>query len=208
MVHTSAALTAVGWLVAGASLHDALICAIAVLIITCPCALALAVPAVQVVAAGRLFRAGVFLNTPEALERLSEIDAVVFDKTGTLTQPCAQVVNRLDISDDLLAAAASLSRSSHHPLAVALAACTAGEMIADAREVSGAGVEAMVDGQVWRLGGAAFCGVWSRDHRAGDDTLLQVVTPELAVLGAPAACANHARLRLYIIFYLNFIYRD
>ncbi len=162
MVHTSAALTAVGWLVAGASLHDALICAIAVLIITCPCALALAVPAVQVVAAGRLFRAGVFLNTPEALERLSEIDAVVFDKTGTLTQPCAQVVNRLDISDDLLAAAASLSRSSHHPLAVALAACTAGEMIADAREVSGAGVEAMVDGQVWRLGGAAFCGVPER----------------------------------------------
>ncbi len=159
MVHASAAMTAVGWLAAGASLHDALIYAIAVLIITCPCALALAVPAVQVVAAGRLFRAGVFLNTPEALERLSEIDAVVFDKTGTLTQPCAQVVNRLDLSEDLLAAAASLSRSSHHPLAVALAASTMGEMIADAREVSGAGVEAVVDGQVWRLGSAAFCDI-------------------------------------------------
>ena len=159
MVHASAALTALGWLMAGASLHDALIYAIAVLIITCPCALALAVPAVQVVAAGRLYRAGVFLNTPEALERLSEIDAIVFDKTGTLTQPCAQVVNRHDVPGDLLAAAASLARSSHHPLAVALAACTVGDIIPDAREISGAGVEARVDGVIWRLGGAGFCDI-------------------------------------------------
>ena len=156
-VHTSAALTALGWLVAGASAHDAIICAIAVLIITCPCALALAVPAVQVVAAGRLFRAGVFLNTPEALERLSEIDRVVFDKTGTLTQPCPQVVNRSDVPQALMSAAASLSLSSHHPLAGAVAACTAGEVLGDVREVSGAGVEAVVAGEVWRLGSAAFC---------------------------------------------------
>ena len=159
MVHGCAALTVVGWLLAGASVHDALICAIAVLIITCPCALALAVPAVQVVAAGRLFRAGVFLNSPEALERLAEIDTVVFDKTGTLTQPCPQVVNLREVPAGLAAAAASLSLSSHHPLAVAVAACTSGVILADAREVSGAGVEALVEGEVWRLGSADFCDV-------------------------------------------------
>jgi Cu2+-exporting ATPase len=62
VVHLTAALTLAGWLIAGASVHDALITAIAVLIITCPCALALAIPAVQVVASGALFRANVILN--------------------------------------------------------------------------------------------------------------------------------------------------
>ena len=89
--------TAVGWLIAGASLHDAIITAIAVLIITCPCALALAIPAVQVVAAGALFRAGMILNAGDAIERLAEVDTVVFDKTGTLTLPEPRVVNAADI---------------------------------------------------------------------------------------------------------------
>src|SRR6476619_2763380 len=93
MVHATAAITAIGWLVAGASLHDAIITAIAVLIITCPCALALAIPAVQVVASGALFRAGVILNAGDAIERLAEVDTVVFDKTGTLTLPESRVVN-------------------------------------------------------------------------------------------------------------------
>ena len=71
VVHAAAALTAIGWLIAGASLHDAIVIAIAVLIITCPCAIALAIPAVQVVAAGRLFRSGVILNDGDAIERLA-----------------------------------------------------------------------------------------------------------------------------------------
>ena len=66
MVHTTAALTAAGWLLAGASVHDAIITAIAVLIITCPCALALAIPAVQVVASGALFRSRVIVNAGDA----------------------------------------------------------------------------------------------------------------------------------------------
>ena len=93
VVHLTAALTLVGWLIAGASLHDALIIAIAVLIITCPCALALAIPAVQVVASGALFRSGVILNTGDAIERLADVDTIIFDKTGTLTLPEPRVVN-------------------------------------------------------------------------------------------------------------------
>ncbi len=83
-MHATAALTLIGWLIAGASVHDAIVIAIAVLIITCPCAIALAIPAVQVVAAGKLFRSGVILNGGDALERLAQVDTVVFDKTGTL----------------------------------------------------------------------------------------------------------------------------
>ena len=77
-------------------MHDAIITAIAVLIITCPCALALAIPAVQVVASGALFRAGVILNCGDAIERLAEVDTVVFDKTGTLTLPEPRVANAAD----------------------------------------------------------------------------------------------------------------
>ena len=119
VVHVTAALTAIGWLIAGASLHDALVTAIAVLIITCPCALALAIPAVQVVASGALFRAGIILNAGDAIERLAEADTVVFDKTGTLTLPEPRVVNAAAIEPALLQMAARLALSSRHPLAVA-----------------------------------------------------------------------------------------
>ena len=109
MVHATAAITAIGWLVAGASLHDAIITAIAVLIITCPCALALAIPAVQVVASGALFRAGVILNAGDAIERLAEVDTVVFDKTGTLTLPEPRVVNAANLDPDMIEKAARLA---------------------------------------------------------------------------------------------------
>src|SRR6478752_6912973 len=84
VVHATALLTMIGWVLAGASWHDAVITAIAVLIITCPCALGLAIPTVQTVAAGAMFKAGILLNSGDAIERLAEADHVVFDKTGTL----------------------------------------------------------------------------------------------------------------------------
>ena len=121
VVHATAALTAIGWLIAGASLHNSIITAIAVLIITCPCALALAIPAVQVVASGALFRAGVILNAGDAVERLAEVDTVVFDKTGTLTLPEPRVENAADLEPELIETAARLALSSRHPLATAVA---------------------------------------------------------------------------------------
>jgi Cu2+-exporting ATPase len=159
VVHTAAAVTALTWILGGASVHDALVTAIAVLIITCPCALALAVPVVQVVASGALFRAGVFLNAGDAFERLAKVDTIVFDKTGTLTLPTMSVMNAGDIEPGLLAAASRLALSSHHPLASAVA-----QMAQDRRpydgvvEEPGQGVRTVVDGQEMRLGSPLFCG--------------------------------------------------
>ncbi|MDQ2081325.1 heavy metal translocating P-type ATPase [Xanthobacteraceae bacterium Astr-EGSB] len=169
VVHTTAALTLAGWLIAGASLHDAVITAIAVLIITCPCALALAVPAVQVVTAGRLFRAGVLLNSGDAIERLAEVDTVVFDKTGTLTLPEPRVVDAGAIPADILAGAARLAKSSRHPLALALAReARDAQPVPGATEIQGQGVSAVLDGVEARFGSPAFCGVaLPRDIPAG-----------------------------------------
>ena len=160
MVHLTAAATFAGWWLVGASLHDAVVTAIAVLIITCPCALALAIPAVQVVASGALFRAGVILNAGDAIERLGEADTVIFDKTGTLTLPEPRVVNAAAIDAELLQMAARLALSSRHPLAAALARESASHVPYDVvTEEPGQGVRAMLGGVEARLGSAAFCGV-------------------------------------------------
>jgi len=167
VVHVTAALTAAGWLLAGASLHDAIVTAIAVLIITCPCALALAIPAVQVAASGSLFRAGVILNAGDAVERLAEADTVIFDKTGTLTLPEPRVVNA--VYPDLLQMAARLALSSRHPLAIALAREAASRKpFEGAVEQPGQGVRAVVAGVEARLGSAQFCGLAQAPSEAGN----------------------------------------
>ena len=161
VVHLTALTTGLVWyFLLGASAHDAMVIAIAVLIITCPCALALAVPTVQAMASGAFFRAGLFLNNAAGMEKLGEIDTVVFDKTGTLTLPEPRVSNRDDIALDLLLLAARLARSSHHPLALALArSVTSAPPLADATETAGQGVSAPYEGGEVRLGSAAYCGV-------------------------------------------------
>ena len=156
VVHLAALASAAGWLAAGASFHDALVVAISVLIVTCPCAVALAVPAVQVVVAGALFRLGVLLNRGDAIERFAVIDTVVFDKTGTLTLP--EPALESDAPQDLQAVAARLALSSRHPLARALAA-RGSAPYTRAKETPGQGVAAMVDGIEARLGSPEFCGV-------------------------------------------------
>ncbi len=167
MVHLAALSTALFWLWRGASLHDALITAICVLIITCPCALALAVPAVQVVASGALFRAGVLLNSTDAIERLAEADTIVFDKTGTLTSPEPRVVNASGIDAGVIDLAARLARASRHPLARAVAQERPRAEPLEAREAHGQGVCAMVEGVEARLGSPAFCGLEDEAARLG-----------------------------------------
>jgi P-type Cu2+ transporter len=160
MVHATAALTAAGWLIAGASIHDAVVAAITVLIITCPCALALAIPAVQVVASGALFRANVILNAGDTIERLAEADMVIFDKTGTLTLPEPRVVNAAAIDPVVLQMAARLALSSRHPLAVALSHEAAVRTpFEGAVEEPGQGVRATIGGIEARLGSAEFRGM-------------------------------------------------
>jgi Cu2+-exporting ATPase len=167
VVHTSAAMTAIGWLLSGASLHDAIIVAISVLIITCPCALALAIPAVQVVASGALFRGNVILASGDTLERLADVDTIAFDKTGTLTLPEPRVVDADKLDSGLLQIAARLALSSRHPLALAVAQEASSRIpFEDAVEEPGRGVRAMVDGSEARLGSAEFCGATKSEDRS------------------------------------------
>lgn len=178
-VHTLAALTFTGWLVAGMGWQAALTAAIAVLIITCPCALALAVPAVQVAASSRLFAGGVLLKAPDGLERLAEIDAIVFDKTGTLTLGRPRLKNQDEISDETLLRAATLAASSTHPYAKAVfeAAQDRFGAVAGATgvmETPGSGLVLAGRESEERLGSAAWCGV--EPERAGEASLWYVRT--------------------------------
>ncbi len=167
-VHTTAALTLIAWLMLGASPREAIMVAVATLIITCPCALALAAPVAQVVSSGRLFRNGIFLRSGDALERFAEIDHVVLDKTGTLTLGTPLLVS--DPGSDL-EPAAMLARASRHPLSRAIVeAAGAGPVAEDVREVSGQGVEGVIDGEICRLGSRAWVGAQG-DQQTGGPSL-------------------------------------
>jgi Cu2+-exporting ATPase len=157
-VHACALATFLWWFfVAGVPAGPALLTASAVLIITCPCSLALAVPAVQVIATGRLFRGGMLLKSPTALERLAEADTVVFDKTGTLTEPLLALADGADAG--ALAEAAAIAASSRHPLARSLVSA-AGRVApaADVVEHPGQGLSRMTPAGEVRLGSRVFCG--------------------------------------------------
>jgi Cu2+-exporting ATPase len=160
VVHTLAIATFFGWGLLGGDWHDALMNAVTVLIITCPCALALAVPIVHVVAAGRLFERGILMKDGAALERIAEVDSVAFDKTGTLTTGSPRLIrSSVDTGADR-AMAASLATSSSHPLSRAIAGSFRGPvpLLEKVTEVAGRGIEATVDGVTWRLGSPAWCG--------------------------------------------------
>lgn len=159
VVHTLALLTFAGGWALGLGPREALIRAVAVLIVTCPCALGLAVPAVQITASARLFRRGVLVKSGAALERLAEVDHVVFDKTGVLTEGRHRLI---DPAPGAVALAAPLARGSQHPLARALAeAAGPGVLAADVVEHAGQGVEGVIGGRRARLGRAGFVGVGS-----------------------------------------------
>jgi len=155
-VHSLAFLTFLGWMAATGDAHRAITIAIAVLIVTCPCALGLAVPIVQVVAARRLFERGVLLKDGGALERLAEIDTIVFDKTGTLTLGTPRLANAGAVDPRALTLAGAIAARSCHPYSRALAAAATRAAVdaAAVTEIPGAGLEARLDGHLYRLGRA------------------------------------------------------
>lgn len=167
-VHILGAATFAGWMLAGAGWEQALTFAIAVLIITCPCALALAVPAVQVAATGRLFAKGVIVKAPDALERLAECDTIVLDKTGTLTLGEPRLINPGAIDARIMQQAASLAAHSRHPYSRAIVKAAAERGIGpgwrpQVREVAGSGLAADGAQGEERLGSPAWAGAGDGD---------------------------------------------
>jgi len=145
--------------------------AAATLIITCPCALGLAVPAVVTAASGRLFGRGLLIKDGTALERLAEVDTAVFDKTGTLTMGTPVPVNLDDLPTEVHGVALALAAGSSHPLARALDKAlrqrdVSAVALDDLAEVPGYGVEATWNGQRVRLGRAEWVGAEARDMTA------------------------------------------
>jgi Cu2+-exporting ATPase len=139
-------------MMAGAGWHHSLLIAVAVLIITCPCALGLAVPAAQIVATGSLMRAGVLVKDGSALERLAEADRVLLDKTGTLTLGRPEPVNLVILSQRQKSVALALARASRHPLSTALRRALEADgveaaVLTDITEEAGAGMAARWEGR-------------------------------------------------------------
>ena len=160
LVHSLALATLIGWFVLAGDPRTAIINAIAVLIITCPCALGLAVPAVQVVASGRLFKAGVLVKSGDALERMAKIDTVVIDKTGTLTEGRPRLVEPEALPEGMLELAARLARTSRHPLSRAIAdAAGMGPAAKGVSETPGGGLECVEEGRRLRFGSARWLGI-------------------------------------------------
>jgi Cu2+-exporting ATPase len=170
VVHTIAVVTFLAWLSATGDWHLSIAIAISVLIITCPCALGLAVPIVQVVAARRLFERGVLVKDGSALERLAEVDTVLFDKTGVLTLGKPSLSNVSEIAPAAIAIAATLAAGSRHPAALAIAAAGAGQSVLplvfrDLKEHPGLGIEAHAEGSIYRLGRPG----WAHDREPSVD---------------------------------------
>jgi Cu+-exporting ATPase len=198
-----AAATFAGWLLAGAGVVTALITAVAVLVVACPCALGLATPVAIMAGTGRGAQLGLLIRGGESLERIHGLTTVVLDKTGTLTEGRPAVVRLLplDGSDgrDALALAAGAEAVSEHPLARAVVSAAEARglippVAADAEAVAGRGVTALVGGQRVQAGSLAWL------TQAGLDTSAALrAAGELAgAAQTPVAVAVDGRLRLLV----------
>jgi len=156
-VHALAAATFIGWFfIFHIEWQIALLYAATVLVITCPCALGLAVPVVQVLASGKLLRSGILLKSGSALERLASITHAVFDKTGTLT--LGKPILTSQHSQNELQMAASLAAHSRHPLSQAITNAYTGELLTiETQEIQGCGLESKYSGKHIRLGKRSWC---------------------------------------------------
>jgi Cu+-exporting ATPase len=152
--------TLMGWWLYGAPIETALINAVAVLVIACPCALGLATPTAIMAGTGVAARYGILIKDAEALERAHEVSAVVFDKTGTLTSGAPRIVHLSAIGGDetaLLQRAGALQRGSEHPLAKAvLDACVerglSVDNVSDSQSLTGRGIAGSLEGRRLALG--------------------------------------------------------
>ncbi|WP_298436402.1 heavy metal translocating P-type ATPase [uncultured Jannaschia sp.] len=189
-VHGLAAMGFLGWWLATGDVHRAILVAVATLIITCPCALGLAVPAVSVTAARRLFEEGLLLKSATALERLAQVDAIVLDKTGTLTTGTAELSH---LPPEAAAVARALALASDHPVARAVAAGLphiAPAALTDLAEVPGDGVTARWNGTPVRLGRGAAGTVLELSGESFDVTPRETLRPGAARLVTRAQSAG------------------
>ncbi|KPA21027.1 putative copper-transporting ATPase PacS [Shimia sp. SK013] len=192
-VHILSALSFLGWYLFTFDLRTALNIAAAVLIITCPCALGLAVPAVTTAASGRLFRKGMLIKHATALERLAQVDTVVFDKTGTLTAGTPELTNADAFSQEEMSVALALAIGSSHPLSQAIAKAGQAADIRPARlseieEVPGYGTQGRLEGTLVRLGRATWVGADAQEQTSAH--LAIGVGPAKAFLFADALRAG------------------
>ena len=196
-VHRLALASFSAWFYLTRDLRLSVNVAAAVLIITCPCALALAVPAVVTAASGKLFRKGFLIKDGTALERLAEVDTVVFDKTGTLTMGEPEPIGFGDRTRAELELVAALAGASAHPLSRALAAGLGAEgvrpaPVEDLHEVPGFGVEGRWQGRLVRLGRAGWLGVEPGNRTATWLSTGQGAPVELAFADRPRPGAQEA----------------
>jgi Cu2+-exporting ATPase len=190
LVHLLALAAFLVWLTISGDVRYSINIAIAVLIITCPCALGLAVPAVSTAAISRLFSKGFLVKHATALERLAEVDQVVFDKTGTLTLPSVALPEGLGNADRAIIK--TLAQASHHPMSKALVKALDYADVADLRaikEVAGDGIEAQAGGKTVRLGrgewlGADFIGL---GYKNGDSPAVVLAASEVVRTGVREA---------------------
>ena len=189
-VHLLALSAFIGWILINGDVRHALNVAIATLIITCPCALGLAVPAVSTAAISRLFSMGYLVKHATALERLAEVTRVVFDKTGTLSMPSVTLPDPFSPTERSVAKA--LAQASNHPLSRALETILKEDRAAEVSqisEVAGQGIVADWEGREVRLGRGAWLGADSDDLglRIGTDAPRQMTAAE-----TPRAGVRHA----------------
>ncbi len=163
------------WGFIGLAWQDSLLIAVTVLIITCPCALGLAVPVVQILASSALMKRGILVKSGDALERLAAIDTVLFDKTGTLTRGQPQLIGEYD--DSVLQVAASLAQHSAHPLSKAVCQAYGGGLfsVTGVQDYPGLGLEGDVNGQHVKLGSRSWCmGDIGQNGVASDEASMEI----------------------------------
>ncbi|WP_265587584.1 heavy metal translocating P-type ATPase [Sphingomicrobium arenosum] len=161
LVHSLALLAFIGWMLAGVGAHQALLIAVSVLIITCPCALGLAVPVAQVVAAGAFMRSGILVREGSAFERLAGVTRALFDKTGTLTRGDLRPLS-LPLGPENRAVLAAMVAASTHPLSRAIR-CRLEDVVPatldSIDEHVGQGLEARIGGRLYRFGRPDWVGL-------------------------------------------------